>query len=291
MPRSEGERSAIDGPAPASSAEIRQRLLDLAYDVSSYLRRSARPAIRVSAALLVAASLAACSGDPSPEATDVPPAAPLAQEVRTGVPTQPGRYAVSPTSIARDARGVYHFEWIEPDTNVAHEAAISRVKLAEATATYLDVPDDGDPTLSIPRDSQIALLGANDSYTRHYDTGFHPIFWYPFFIGGGGSSYYGPSYYDPPRVVPSSGRVDGAVSSASARPLAERTFGVSTAVSGRVGGTGGGVAASRKAGVDVSSDGTGGKAAAASAATAKSGGFSSGGVKGGSGGSGGSASS
>ena len=282
MPRASHDHSQ-DSPAPASSAEVRRRLLDLAYDASSYLRRNTRPAIRVSAALLVAASLAACSGDEQPDATDIPTPVPLAQEVRTGLPTKPGRYAVFSRSVARDARGVYHFEWTEPDTNVEHEAAISRVKLAQASGTYLEVPEEGDPTLNIPRDSQIALLNTNESYSGRYDTGFHPVFWYPFFIGG--PSYYGPSYYDPPsRVVPSAGRIDGSVSSSAPRPLSERTFGVSSAGSGRAGGTGGGVAASRKAGVDVSGTGTGGKSAA-SAATAKSGGFSSGGTSGGGGGS------
>ena len=74
-------RTALDSVPPpeeahspsAFDAEIRQRLLDLALDARSYLRQNARPAVRVSAALLLAASLAACSGDvgssPSPPPT------------------------------------------------------------------------------------------------------------------------------------------------------------------------------------------------------------------------------
>jgi hypothetical protein len=292
-PRPNPTSSPMSDPEPQSlptPADLRERLLDLAYDASSYLRRSAKPAIRISAALLIAGSLAACSGEvEQSSATDVPPATvqPLAQEVRAGLPTAPGRYSVVPASIARDARGVYHFEWLDPTTNEARPATISSIRLAEAeTNPYtLEVVTDGDPILHLERNAQIALSGSS-STSQSSGPGFMPIFWYPFLFGGGfggGGGYRGPGYYDPPRTVPSGGRVEGSTSSTSPRPLPERTYGVTTSVPGRAGGTGGGVAASRRAGADTDTSATGGK----SGVTApRSGGFSSG-----SGGSAGSASS
>ncbi len=277
--RRRGQLSATPEAEPLPSpAQLRERLLDLAYDASSYLRHSARPVIRISAALLVAGSLAACSGDtePAPPA-EAPPATvqPLAQEVRSGLPTTPGRYSVVPASLARDARGVYHFEWIDPATNEPRPATVSRVRLAEANAYTLEMPpDQGDPTLHIERNAQIALLQTGEAPSRTYSPGFFPLFWYPFFVGGGfGGGYRGAGYYDPPRTVPSSGRVEGSTSSTSPRPLPERTYGVSTAVAGRAGGTGGGVAASRRAGVDTDTSPTGGKSGVSAP---RSGGFSSG---------------
>src|SRR3954447_23854175 len=70
-------------PDPNAAARLtRERLLDLTYDVSSYLRRHAQPAVRISAALLLAASLAACNGDQDAGdlADAVPTVAPLTQE-------------------------------------------------------------------------------------------------------------------------------------------------------------------------------------------------------------------
>jgi len=86
-------------PAPdeePARARLRERLLDLAYDASSYLRRHAQPAVRVSAALLLAASLAACgsSSRPASGGSRTSAVQPLNQEVRTGLPSAPGRYPI-----------------------------------------------------------------------------------------------------------------------------------------------------------------------------------------------------
>src|SRR3954467_8114441 len=97
-------RMKPDQTTPDSYVQARLRLLDLAEDASLYLRRSADPSVRVAAALLLAASLAACAPGSWPYAPASAPVAapavpPLAQEIREGLPTAPGIYPVSPSSL------------------------------------------------------------------------------------------------------------------------------------------------------------------------------------------------
>lgn len=126
----ENPGAAVPGQMPERA--IREALLDLAYDASSYLRRSARPAIRVSAALLVAASLAACgpTGGLLPNTSAV--VQPLNREVRLGLPSAPGRYPIVPGTLGRDAQGVYYFGWQRPGDPAAvrNNASVSLLRLA-----------------------------------------------------------------------------------------------------------------------------------------------------------------
>lgn len=259
--------------------DLRERLLDLAYDVSSYLRRHSQPAIRISAALLVAASIAACSSQPQPTTALECAAASsgrLAGEVRENLPTAPGRYPIVATSLARDGEGVYHFRWRDPGTSAGPEqpARASRLQLARSDGYELEVPAAGDPVLHVGQNAQFALCGgAGSAHSSYFG------YWRPFYIGSG---YLGPGYYDPPpRTISTNGHVDGSRYSANPRPLSERTYSVPGAVSGRAGGARGGAAATKKAGLDpAASVGKTGVAAA------RSSGFS-GGKGGGSGGGGG----
>lgn len=262
---------------PPSRTELLEQLLDLAYDVSSYLRHQARPVIRVSAALLVAASLAACSAG---GASDAPAPAPIDREVKTGLPTQPGFYPIVDGSLARDSRGVYHFSWLEPGgSGPGTPASVSLVRLARSDTNRVEIHQTGDPTLHLRQDAPVALAStASDTgYTGYRSGGY--VHWYPFPVGGG---YYGPGYYDPPsRTMPSSGTVAGSNVASQPRPPSERTYAVSSAVSGRAGGTGSGTAATSKSGADFSSGGKSGTTSSvggkSSVAPAKSSGFSSGG--------------
>lgn len=260
----------------SDTAYVLEQLLDLAYDASSYLRRQSKPVIRVSAALLVAASLAACSADPSPPDGQ---GSALTQEVRTGLPTRPGSYPIVPDSIARDSRGVYHFSWLEPGTTGSGTpAALSLARLSRSNTNQVEIVENGDPVLHLREDAPIALASTvSQSPGMSYYGGSY-VHWYPFPIGG---SYYGSGYYDPPaRTIPADGgTISGANHSTQARPPAERTFGVSSAVSGRAGGTGSGTAATSKSGADFGGksgtvDSVGGKSASVAPASSSS--FSSG---------------
>jgi hypothetical protein len=249
---------------------LHEALLDLAYDVSSYLRHHARATVRVSAALLVAASLAACGPSPATPGTAYSAVQPLTQEVRLGLPNQPGRYPIVPGSLGRDAQGVYHFAWRRPGdpSSVQNYASASLVQLAQGTTSELAVPAQGNPSLYLPPDAAIPLVSsANDLRTPvpGGGGGYYPL-WHPFYGG-----YRGPGYYDPPSgTVAASGTVDGARVSSAPAPPAQRTVGLSRAVSGRAGGTGSGVAATNKSGATTSGVDHGG------AAAAKSGSFSAG---------------
>ena len=236
---------------PASRRDVREALLDLAYDVSSYLRHHARATVRVSAALLLAASLAACG--PSAASPVIPNAAvqPLSQEVRLGLPSQPGRYPVVPGSLGRDAQGVYHFAWNQPGATTPNLASASLVQLGQGTATEIEVPPQGNPTLYLPPNTGVPLVNsANDLRTPVASSGGgygYPL-WYPFYGG-----YRGSGYYDPPnRTVVGTGAVNGATVSTSPAPASQRAIGLSRAVSGQAGGTGSGVAASNKSGANTS---------------------------------------
>lgn len=248
-------------PTRAECFATVEALLDLAYDASSYLRRSARPAVRLSAALLVAASLAACGPSPAvPSGTSV--VQPLSSEVRSGLPTAPGRYPIVAGSLARDARGIYYFGWRRPGDPIAtrYDASVSRVRLGQGATEELEIPAQGDPVLNLPADASIPLIASSQdwrspSYGGYYST------WRPF----SGTSYRGPAYYDPPAgTISGGGTINGAHVSSSPSSLGARTVSVSHAVSARAGGTGAGNAATNKSGASVSID-HGGVAAAKAA--------------------------
>jgi hypothetical protein len=258
---------AFGRSADPRRALLREALLDLAYDASSYLRQNAKRAVRVSAALLIAASLAACGPSaPNQLGTAVQP---LAQEVRQGLPTQPGRYTIVPNTLGRDAQGVYHFAWQRPGNPAggSTSASASLLRLAQGATTELEIPVQGDPILYLPPNASIPLVDSAAALAggNAYSGGYYPI-WHPFYGG-----YRGLGYYDPPaRTVSTSGTVDGATVSTSPAPAAQRVVGLSRAVSGKAGGTGSGVAATNKSGASVSTIDHGG------AAAAKASGFSAG---------------
>ena len=247
MPRNKGR------PGDPDRREALESLLDLAYDASSYLRQNKQPVVRVSAAILIAASLAACGQSPSAAAP--PPAAvvqPLSQEVRVGLPTTPGTYPLIQGSLNRDQQGVYHFAWRNPSdpTNVRHDASVSLVRLAQTTnGDALEVLAQGDPILHLGQNTSVPIVDnanyVSSGYRRSY-----PV-WYPFYANHDAS----PRYYDlPSRTIPDSGSIQGSkVSSAPAAPAA-RVVGPARAVSGRAGGTGSGVAASNKSGAGISAE-------------------------------------
>lgn len=122
---------------PDRSSPLREALLDLAYDAHSYLRHHARSAVRVSAALLVAASLAACGPSSSVPCGTAATVQPLSQEVRSGLPTQPGRYPIVPDALGRDVQRVYHFAGRRPGdpASVQNDASASLIRLAQGAST------------------------------------------------------------------------------------------------------------------------------------------------------------
>ncbi|MGE3271360.1 MAG: hypothetical protein AB7P40_21605 [Chloroflexota bacterium] len=269
-------------------AETRLRLLDLAEDASLYLRRHAEPSVRVAAALLLASSLAACSSSPeAPAANDGPPAvAPLAQEIKTGLPTSPGTYAVSPNSVTRDAQGVYGFTWRGLNgSDTWTQARSSLLLLAQGNEDRLVVGESGDPILRLKQDTPIAMpdedggaagptptpgSGTSNSSTRS-SSGSRSILWYPFYAGGttstgtgtGSSSSSGattssqtlaattPAYRNPPAATPGQGSVRGSASSSVTPPSTTARTWVSpsrAARTGQAGGPGRGTAASSRSG-------------------------------------------
>lgn len=277
-------------PAPTNAdrhAQARLRLLDLAEDASLYLRRSAEPSVRVAAALLLAASLAACSSSSSSStstASDSAPAVPpLTQEVKEGLPASPGTYPVSPSSLTRDAQGVYGLSWRNPTgTATWNQGRASLMKLAQGTEDTLEVPESGDPTLRLKPDTPITLPNDDDttagptptpgtsnaSTSSSSSSGNRSIAWYPFFTGGGtttaptspGSSSAAdtvapttPAYRNPPAADPGQGSVRGASSSLSAPTSSARTWTSPSraAATGQAGGPGGGTAATSRAGAST----------------------------------------
>jgi hypothetical protein len=238
-----------DAETPAESTARRERLLDLAYDVASYLRHHAEPAVRVSAALLLAASLAACQGSPS--GTNSPAGVtPLAQEVRSGLPQHPGTYRVVGDSLRRDPQGVYHFRWLPEDgaSTIGTPASVSLLQLAQGETTQIEMPGSGAPILHLAAGTPILMTEASTTPSTRSAT-----YWRPFYAGG---PYLGRGYYDPPpRTGPLGGEVSGGRVSTAPRPAAERTYSAPGSVSGRAGGTGAGAAASTKSGVGVTSPG------------------------------------
>lgn len=261
-------------------------LLDLAHDASSYLRRSPSKAVRSSAALLLAASLAACSGGDQDDILaasggksgaleEVTTAAPLTQEIRSGLPDQPGRYPIVHDSVVRDQRGVYLFAWRKPDEppETRHEARSSLVRLLQADQDSLELPQQGDPILRLKRDTPIKVVESSlDRRQDHYPS-FMP--WLPFFLMT--SMRPTPVYYDPPTTVQRGGTIQGARESTTPRPPAERSIGVRGAVSGRAGGAGSGSAVTSRTGASTNgtsapksgtfSSGSGGKSSVGSSSS------------------------
>lgn len=281
MDQSSRQAQPVADAAASRRAVVLERLLDLAYDASSYLRRNADRLVRISAALLLAASVAACNGEPTVSEDDeasIATAEPLAQEVRTGLPTAPGRYPIHRDSVLRDAQGVYHFDWREPTApaDSRNVASVSLLRLAEGDVDELEVAQGQDPILRVKGNEPIAMMAsAADLRSPTPQAGFvsSRYYWYPFPSGG---YYRDPFYYDPPaRTISSAGTVEGAVRSAAPRPAAERTIGLPHAVSGRAGGTGTGTAASSRSGALASSSKSAGSGQGGVSA-AKSSGFSGG---------------
>ncbi len=255
----------MDDPRRAFLLDL---LLDLSYDASSYLRRHAQRGVRVSAALLVAASLAACGGVGNLQLPGQAPGAavqPLRQEVQFGLPSVPGRYPVVASSVTRDAQGVYRFSWLPAGSvTTGGTASVSRLRLGQAPESALEVPAHGDPTLYLSPDARVPLVPAPGSGGL---PGGSFGYWYPFY----GVHYGGPGYYDPPtHAVSQGGTISGShVSSAPAAP-GSRTVGSPHTVSGRAGGTGSGQAATSKSGAGT------GSGSGRGVSGAKSGGFSGG---------------
>ncbi len=279
------EQGGLQQPPLMSQPDpnVLRQLLDLAYDVSSYLRRSPSAAVRASAALLLAGSLAACNGlgpDLGLGGGETTTVAPLSQEVREGLPSAPGRYVVYPDSLFRNQQGVYFFDWRGqnegPDTR--HQARASLVRLQQSDQDWLEVIEGQSPVLHLRKETPINL--ASTGGATGGGSAVHTP-WLPFFLMT--NPLPSPVYYDPPSSsVPAGSTVQGSRTSTTPRPPAERVSGVSGAVSGRAGGAGSGTAATSKSGASISgsNSSSGGKSGVLS--SPKSGGFSSGGKSGGS---------
>lgn len=300
-----GSTPGPTGTDPANAdphAQARLRLLDLAEDASLYLRRSAEPSVRVAAALLLAASLAACSAPMTSSVANVgPPAvAPLGQEVREGLPAAPGIYPVAPNGLTRDAQGVYGFSWRNADGPATwNQGRASLMRLAQGTADTLELPASGDPILRLRPETAIALPDDDDvsptptprtgtsssSTSSGTSSGGRSIAWYPFTPGsttvvtaGGPAGGAGtvapttPAYRNPPAAEPGQGSVRGASSSLAAPTASSRTWTspARAAATGQAGGPGRGTAVSSRSGA---SDGGG---IASGAARPSSSGFSGG---------------
>jgi hypothetical protein len=301
------KRRALGGERadPATQWQARQ-LLALAEDVSRYLRHHAAATVRLTAALLLAASLAACNASASDGTmVETRAVAPLTQEVVSGLPRGPGTYPVVPGSVFRDQQGVYRFEWLDPGsatTGPGQVASMSRLRLLRDSQLALEMPESGDPILHLPAGEDIGLTRETQVGAGQPGVGFYPpaySYWHPFALG---PLVVGrPAYYDPPRTIvvdeppgttgASGGtsrpalRVEGGTVSDTARPPAARVTGVQSGVSGRAGGTGAGSAvtsrnqdsgAARSA-AGVSSGGSSDSASSSSGVSApRSGGFSAG---------------
>jgi hypothetical protein len=269
--RVKGERDLREGQAlrgmadPGRAAEVRQRLLDLALDASTYLRQHRSRAVRVSAALLLATSLAACSpsGSEMPDGTAA--VQPLQQEVRQGLPTTPGRYPLESTTVSRDEQGLYQFRWRDGSSPTAqwNPASASLMRLAPGQWDELEVPAQGDPILHLKSTTPIGLTtaagpeleptpqpstgGSTSSSSSSYRSSGAGVRWYPFDAGGsdGARTTSAPAYYDPPRQATiAQGAVRGAIVSTTAPPPSSRVSGLL-----RSGSTPTGGAASAKAGL------------------------------------------
>jgi hypothetical protein len=216
-----------------------------------------------------------------PRPAPAPAVPPLAQEIKQGLPTTPGTYPVSSTSLTRDAQGVYGFSWRNP-TGAAtwNQGRASLMKLAQGTEDTLEVPASGDPTLRLKSDTPIALPDddtpltgptprtTTSSTSSSSSSGNRSIAWYPFpFVGGGTTAAPSapgstdtvapttPAYRNPPAAEPGQGSVRGASSSLAAPTSSARTWTSPSraAATGQAGGPGGGTAATSRSGVASSS--------------------------------------
>jgi hypothetical protein len=213
---------------------------------------------------------------------DTPAVPALTQEIREGLPPAPGTYPVSPSSVTRDAQGVYGLSWRNP-TGAAtwSQGRSSLMKLAQGTEDTLEVPQSGDPILRLKPDTPIALpddanpiggltptprTSTSSSTSSSGSSGNRSIAWYPFSTGGGttttastGTGSTGstdsvaattPAYRNPPAADPGQGTVRGSSSSLAAPTTSARTWTSPSraAATGQAGGPGGGTAASSRAG-------------------------------------------
>src|SRR6266508_581937 len=238
---SDGLGTRKSGPAAAETARQTRALWELAQDVSRYLRHHASGTVRLAAALLLAASLAACNasaGDTTMVETRA--VAPLDHEVMSGLPRGPGTFSVVPGSVFRDQRGVYQLEWLDPGvtSTPGHVAHASRLRLVRDDTLELEQSEGDDPVLHLPQGEDVGLIqearvGAAQPGPAYYP----PIYsyWSPF---SPGMLLLGrPAYYDPPRTViveqapTTSGgattgrpamRVEGGTASETARPPSAR---------------------------------------------------------------------
>lgn len=269
-----------DGSAEARAGILRA-LADLAEDVALRFRASRRPGpadqsdllVTRRAVLLALASAAAVSAvgcAPGQTASDqaVQFASPLAREVSLNLPTAPGQYEVDPNSVARDDQGVYSFAWRPTQSAGSNRAwtyaSASDLRLYPADRALLEIVAGQPPTLYLPRNASVSLLGTQNGSSGTSGSGYnwstYPYYasrsygwigpWHPF---SGTSTPSHPAYYSPPRSLSAGGVVEGGSVSDHSPSLGSRTFGLSHAVSGRVGGTGAGNAVTSKSGASVSS--------------------------------------
>jgi len=281
-------------PTEAIDPRVRERLLDLAEEASFYLRRHREPSVRIAAALLLASSLAGCSRPPA----SAPPIAPLAQEVRDGLPTAPGRYPVDPSTLTRDQQGVYSMGWrtAAGPANNWTPARSSLMQVAQGTDDVLDVPASGDPTLYLRPNTPISLIDPDarnaagvgstptpgrSGSTTSSSTGRGSVAWYPFPLSTASSSAptgsdvpaTTPAYRNPPAPTQADiaqGSVRGSSSSLNAPSTGARTWSTTgRGTSGQDGGSGTGSAVAGRSGA---ADGI-----ASGAARPSSSGFSGGG--------------
>ena len=263
---------------PEARARFLRALADLADDVAtrfrarrqsrqppdSDVRITRRAALLAIASAAAATAAAACAPALPTSATST---SPLGQEVNLGMPAAPGRYDVDQQSIARDDQGVYSFAWrpFSGTTSTGNwtYASSSDLRLYPAGQALLEVVSGQAPVLYLPRNSSISLLGTQGgsygSYNSTYGWSNYPYYasrspgrigtWRPF---TGTSAPTRPVYYSPPRTISPGGVSDGGSVSDHAPSFGSRTFGLTRAVSGRLGGTGAGNAVTAKSGAHVS---------------------------------------
>ena len=235
-------------------------LTALAEDAAAHLRRHASPAVRVSAALLLTASLAAaCApGTAAPPTSGDGTVRPLTQDVSGGLPTKAGRYEVVKDTIFRDRRGIYEFAWLD-DQQRPRNAYTSRLRLAQendGSKPEVEIPsDNADPILHVPSDVPIRIVedslaaqtGSSGGYVHHSYP--YSSSWLPFAAGLVLGRLSAPSYYNPPAGTYNAGtRITGGTSSTTPPPPESRVVGLRSAVSGQSGGSGAGSAVTGKVG-------------------------------------------
>src|SRR5687767_9340418 len=156
-------RDSVPRPATAIRAEMLRRQRGLAERVVSYMRDQYPAVGLATGALLFVAAGSALAYDVAfeqVEQVELAPVQPLAAEVKEGLPTTPGRYRVDPDTVTRDARGLYRFNWIEPDVaGTPRPAAVSLLKLApNEEMDELEVPAEGDPVLHLRQSTPIGIV-------------------------------------------------------------------------------------------------------------------------------------